>query len=153
MKNKKKRIIRVTLLSLLLVVAAAAVYIYKEYNRTHKDTRNLAPDYTVSANEIIREYESDERQSNRKYWDKILKIIGTVKAITLDEKGVADLLLGDTASASSVRCSIDSLHSEELVSLKKGDSVAVKGICTGFNADELLGSDVILVRSVIDKGH
>jgi hypothetical protein len=29
--------------------------------------------------------------------------------------------------------------------------VAVKGICSGFNGDEILGSDVILVRSVIDQ--
>ena len=66
-------------------------------------------------------------------------------------RGFYSVVLGDTASMSSVRCSIDSVHSNEAAAVKKGSIIAVKGICTGFNADELLGSDVILVRSVVDS--
>ena len=60
-------------------------------------------------------------------------------------------MLGDTASMSSVRCSIDSVHSSEATKVQQGSIIAVKGICSGFNADEMLGSDVILVRSVVDS--
>lgn len=150
---KRKKIIRYTLLVLFLVIAAAAVYIYKEYNRRHKDTAKLKPDYTVTATGLIKEFGDNEQASNNKYWDKVIKVEGVLKDITRDEKGFYTLSLGDTASMSSVRCSIDSTHSDGANAAQKGSNVFVKGICTGYNADPLLGSDVILVRSVIDIKH
>lgn len=148
---KRKKIIRYILLPLLVIIAAAAFYIYKEYNRTHKDTARLKPDFSLAATAIIREFETDEQSSNKKYWDKIIRIDGIVKEVARDERGFYSVILGDTSAMSSVRCSMDSAHNNEALVLQKGSEVAVKGICTGFNADELLGSDVILVRCVIDK--
>ena len=148
---KRKKIIRYVLLSLLVIIAAAALYIYKEYNRTHKDTANLKPDYSLAAASLVREFETNQEQSNKKYWDKVIRVEGMVKDITRDERGFFSVVLGDTSSMSSVRCSIDSAHTNEAARVKKGDMIAVKGICSGFNADELLGSDVILVRAVVDK--
>lgn len=147
----RKKIILYIFFSLLFIIGAAGIYIYKEYNRSHKDTADLKPDYTISATGLIKEFEMDEKSSNKKYWDKVLKVEGIIKELIKDEKGFYSVILGDTATMSSVRCSIDSLHSNEAASLQNGSSVAIKGICSGFNADELLGSDIILVRSVISK--
>lgn len=148
---KRKKIIRYIVIPLLLVLGGAALFIYKEYNRTHKDTAKLKPDFTVTATGLLKEFETNEQSSNKKYWDKVLRVEGLVKDLTRDDKGFYSVVLGDTASMSSVRCSIDSLHGTEAAILQKGSLVAVKGICTGYNADELLGSDVILVRSVVDN--
>lgn len=148
---KRKNIIRYVVLPLLLIIAVVAFYIYKEYNRTHKDTAKLKPDYSISAADLIKEFETNEQPSNKKYWDKIIRVEGMVKDLTQDDKGFYSIVLGDTSVMSSVRCSIDSIHNSEAASVKKGTTIAVKGICSGFNADELLGSDVILVRSVIDS--
>ena len=146
---KRKKIIRYVLLSLFVLIAAAAIYIYREYNRTHKDTASLKADFSSGAAELISEFETDEQASNKKYGDKVVRVEGMVKEIVKDGKGHYSLVLGDTASLSGVRCSIDSLHNREAEAVIKGSSIAVKGICSGFNADELLGSDVILVRSVV----
>jgi tRNA_anti-like len=148
---KRKKIIRYVVLPLLLILAAAAFYIYKEYNRTHKDTAKIKPDYAVSAIELVKEFETNEQVSNKKYWDKVIRVEGMVKELAKDDKGFYSIILGDTASMSSVRCSVDSVHSNEAAAVKQGSIIAVKGICSGFNADEMLGSDVILVRSVVDK--
>lgn len=148
---KRKFFFRYVILPLLVVMAAAAVYIYREYNRTHKDTAKLKPDYTVSATGLIKEFETSEQAANKKYWDKVLRVEGMIKELSKDDKGFYSIILGDTASMSSVRCSVDSMHTAEAAPLKKGSVVTVKGICTGFNSDELLGSDVILVRSVVDN--
>jgi len=147
----RRKIIFYVFFSLLVIIGAAGIYIYREYNRSHRDTAELKPNYTISATELLKEFEIDEKSSNNKYWDKVLKVDGIIKELIKDEKDFYSVSLGDTASLSSVRCSIDSLHSNEAASLQKGNSVVIKGICTGFNADELLGSDVILVRSVINK--
>lgn len=148
---KRKKVVRYIVLPLLVIIAGLAFYIYKEYNRTHKDTSKLKPDYEISASSLLTEFGSNETSSNKKYWDKVLRVEGSVKEVLQDDKGFYSIVLGDTASLSSVRCSVDSSHGAEAVSLQKGSVIAVKGICTGYNADELLGSDVILVRTVVDK--
>jgi hypothetical protein len=148
---KRKKIIRYVVLPLLLVVAAAALYIYKEYNRTHKDTAKLKPDYAISATALLKEFEVSEQVSNKKYWDKVIRVEGMVKGVAKDEKGFYSIMLGDTTSMSSVRCSVDSVHGHAAAGVKEGSIIAVKGICSGYNADEMLGSDVVLVRSVVDK--
>ncbi|MBL7739000.1 MAG: hypothetical protein JNK14_07265 [Chitinophagaceae bacterium] len=146
---KKRKKILLILGVLLIVAASVGLYIYKEYNRTHKDTADIKPDHSVIATDLIKDFETDEQGSNKKYWDKVLEIDGTVKDITRDERGFYSVTLGDTASMSSVRCSMDSIHNNEVAALQKGNAATMKGICTGFNADELLGSDVILVRCVV----
>jgi hypothetical protein len=148
---KRKNILRFIILPLLLIFAAAAVYIYKEYNRTHKDTARLRPDYSLQAGVLIKEFGDNEQASNKKYWDKVIEVNGIVKEVSYDEKGIYTIALGDTASMSSVRCSIDSIHNSGAAAVLKGYDVTVKGICTGYKADELLGSDVILVRCVVDS--
>mgnify|MGYP000100100863 CR=1 FL=1 len=148
---KRKKIIRYILISLFIIIAAAAWYIYKEYTRTHTDTALLKPDYSFTATELIREFETNEKASNKKFWDKVINVEGLVKEVVKDDKGFYTLALGDTASMSSVRCTIDSVHSNEAAIVQKGSIITVKGICSGFNSDELLGADVILVRSVVVK--
>ena len=150
---KRKHILRYIVLPLLLVIAGAAVYIYREYNRTHKDTSGLKPDYSVDAAAWLKEFETSEQSSNKKYWDKVIRVSGRVKDLLQDGKGFYSIVLGDSTSMSSVRCSVDSNHSAEAARLRKGEEVTIKGICSGYNADELLGSDVILVRSVVDKNN
>jgi len=148
---KRKKIIRYIVLPLLVIGAVAAIYIYKEYNRKHKDTAKVKANYSLLAADLLAEFSNNEKASGEKYMDKILRVEGTVKDIIKDEKGFYTIALGDTASISSVRCSIDSTHTSEVVNLQKGTKLAVKGVCTGYTADELLGGDVVLVRSVVDS--
>lgn len=148
---KRKKIILYTILTLIVLGGAAAFYIYKEYNRTHLDTADLTPDFSVQPEGILKEFADNEQLSNKKYWDKVIKVEGLVKEITKDEKGFYSIALGDSASMSSVRCSIDSAHGQEAASLMKGKPVVIKGICSGYTADELLGSDIVLIRSVVEK--
>jgi hypothetical protein len=148
---KRKKIFKYVILPGLILLAAVAFYIYKEYNRTHKDTAGLKPDYTVIASNFIDEFVKNEQTANKKYWDKVIVVKGLVKNIDKDVNGFYSITLGDTVSLSSVRCLLDSSHNQEAIRVEKGEITTLKGICAGFNADELLGSDVILVRSVIDK--
>lgn len=147
---KRKNILRYIVLPLVLIIAAVAIYIYKEYNRTHRDTAKLKPDYTIGATDLLKEFEENQKASETRYWDKVIRVEGMVKEIVKDDKGFYTVVLGDTASMSSIRCSIDSVHKNEAVSVTRGSAIAIKGICSGYNPDEMLGSDVILVRSVVD---
>lgn len=148
---KRKNIFRFIILPLLLIIAAAGWYIFSEYNRTRLDTSRLKPGFSVLATDLIKEFADNEQASNKKYLDKVIEVNGTVKEISHDEKGIYNIALGDTSVLSSVRCSIDSLHNNAAAKIEKGKIISMKGICTGFNADELLGSDVVLIRCVINS--
>jgi hypothetical protein len=147
--KKRKKILALSVVVLVLA-GIAAWYIYSEYNRVHKDTADLEPDYSISAIQLINEFESDEHASNKKYWNKVIRVKGIVKEVRPDNSGLYSVVLGDTSSMSSVRCNMDSAHNSGATAIQKGTETVMKGICTGFNSDELLGSDVILVRSVVD---
>ena len=122
----------------------------KEYNRTNIDLNNVKADIKISAVDLIHEYEANDSSSNQKYLGKIVEVDGNIKKIETDDKGFYTVVLGDTSSLSSVRCSMDSTHQKDAAKLVVGSSGTVRGSCTGFNKDELgLGSDVILNRCVI----
>ena len=141
---------KVILVLLLLAVAGVGWYAYKEYSRTNRDLASASPDFKVEAGSLVKEFEINDSTANKKYLGKIIEIEGPVNEISKDESGYYTLVLGDTATLSSVRCSMDTVHSADAASLKAGSSVILRGACTGFNKDEMgLGSDLILNRCVI----
>jgi cell division protein YceG involved in septum cleavage len=150
---KKRKNLRLALLLLTVIIAAAAVYAYKEYNRKNNNLQDAAAAFTVSPGEIITQFNNDEKKANVSFSGKIILITGNVKTVDKDEKGFYTVVMGDTASMSSVRCSIDSTESAVADLIQPNSKVKIKGVCTGFIADELgLGSDVILNRCVIATG-
>lgn len=144
---KKKRII---LGFFAVAIIGGAWFGYSEYNRKVKDLANVTAEVTAQANNLIAAFEQNETAANAKYLDKIIAVKGSIKKVEEDEQGYFSIILGDEGSMSSVRCSMDPLHVKEIVNVKEGAEVTIKGACTGFNADELLGSDVMLNRCVIE---
>lgn len=146
---KRKKIILYTLLVLLAAGAAGGYYFYTEYNRQHKDTATSTPDFTATADSFLADFTKDENAANARYLGKVLEVKGLVKELLKDDKGFYSVVVGDTAAMSSVRCSMDSIHNQEAAALARGMQVTLKGVCSGYNADELLGSDLILNRSAL----
>lgn len=140
---------------LFFILAAAVIlgigYVYKEYTRTNKSLTNIKADYKLKVNELITAFETNEQQANQQYLDKIIAVSGTIKEIYKDDDGNYSVILGEQESMSSVRCAMDSTQHKVAARLLMGSEVTIKGACTGFNADDLLGSDVILNRCVIEK--
>jgi uncharacterized protein (DUF1330 family) len=145
---KRKRII---LGFIVIAILGGAWYGYSEYNRKVKDLSKVKAQLTMQTQELIKAFEQNETAANSKYLDKIIAVKGKVKALEKDDSGHYSIVLGDETSLSSVRCSMDSVHVKQVIKVKEGNEVTVKGACTGFNSDELLGSDVILNRCVIEK--
>jgi hypothetical protein len=155
-KNKmsilKRKSTQYILLALLIIAGIGGIYGYKEYNRTAKDIALVAPAFTTSSNVIVDEFTKNDSIANVKYLGKTIAINGLLKTIDKDENGFFTIVMGDTTSSTSVRCSMDSIHNNEASSLKAGTQINVKGICTGYNKDEMgLGADIILNHSCINK--
>jgi hypothetical protein len=140
-------------LIILLLVAGGAWYGYSEFTRTNKDLSKVKPDVRITAIRLIHEYESNDSLANIKYLGKIIETDGNLKNIEKDQAGYYTVILGPEGTMSSVRCLMDTTHNEDAATLTAGSSVVVRGACTGFKKNELLGenlgSDVELNRSVI----
>jgi hypothetical protein len=137
------------LLAILLIIVAAAIYMYKEFNRTNTNIASESSAYTVTADELIKEFIHNDSLANNKYAGKIILVKGVVKDMSKDERGYYTVSLGNAAVMSSIRCSIDSIYSGTALSVKPGMNVNIKGNCTGYNKDELLGLDVLLNRCLV----
>lgn len=143
--NKKK--IGIAVITLLLVMGG--IYGYTEYNRKNPDLADLKPAEKISASVLVQAFKANDKEAAVKYIDKVVAVSGTIMEIINDD-GYYTIAVGDAAGMDAVRGSIDSIHNKEAAALTKGTAVVLKGVCTGFNADELLGSDVVLNRCVIE---
>lgn len=137
-----------------LIVAAllaGAVYAYREYYRPHVNMVDVAAAYDQDAIALIREFESNEARANQKYLSQVLTVHGIIKAVDSTSGWV--ISLGDPDTNTSVRCLMDSTFRATSQVVKPGLKIDIKGYCTGFNADELLGSDVLLDRCVLSADN
>lgn len=140
-------------IALALFVLSGAVYGFVEYNRTAKDLLDIKAKQTVTATEIIESFRKDELTANKQYLGQVIAVNSTISNIEKNNNSNYIIVLRDNMSMSSVRCSMDSTHNASIVDLSEGAAVTIKGIVTGYNADEtgLLGSDVQMNRCVIDS--
>lgn len=138
------------LIIIAIIVVAGGIYLVKEYFRKNKDLATTKADVNISASALINDFETNMESANDKYLGKIIAVTGDVKSIETDPNP-ATIILGDAESMASVRCSMDTTYINQVRSLTEGQTITVKGNCTGFNQDDLLGSDVILNRCVIQK--
>lgn len=145
---KKKRII---LGVIAVAIIGGAWYGYGEYSRKVKDLINVNAHVNIHSAELVSEFEKSESAANAVFLDKIIAVNGSVKKVEKNDRGHYTIVIGETGDMSSVRCSMDSVHIKDLAGVEEGHVLTIKGACTGFNADELLGSDVILNRCVIEK--
>lgn len=144
----KKTMTRV-LIPVMILLVLGAVYLYREFNRKAPDTADLTPAYALTGTQLLEAFQQDEKKANTLYLGKVLVVTGMIKSQSSDSAGVQTLVIGDTASLSSVRCIMNGDPGSVTGPFSTGTMVTIKGICTGYNADDMgLGADVLLNRSV-----
>jgi hypothetical protein len=143
----KRRIIIILFLVTAIVGTWKGLALYNEKN---PDLGATKADVEISAKDLVQAYESSDSIADIRLLGKIVEVNGPVKKVEQDEKGYYTVVLGDTASSTSIRCSMDTAHNADASKLKPGSSTVVRGNCAGFSKDEFgLGSDVILNRCAI----
>ena len=133
----KKIIIPLVVLGLF----AAGVGYYM-YNKPVESLDKKKADITVSAEQILADYEANEEAANDKYLGKVVEVSGKVAQVTTEEgKNKVHLETGNPISV--VISELEEGNNAE--GLQAGDQATVKGMCSGYL------SDVILVRSTVVK--
>lgn len=136
--------------ALIVVIAAAAIYSYREFYRSNKDLREVEAQVQIDAATLISEFSANEKEADKKYRNKIIAVRGMVKSIdSVDHQYT--IAMGDTNQLSAIRFSMDSSFVPQAVLVQRGRMLTVKGAITGFKKDDtgLLGDDIEFNRCVI----
>jgi hypothetical protein len=139
------------LLLTAIAVVASAFYGSHEYFKPNPDMSVLIPAFRSDAPGLLKEFSTDDSAATRKYLGKVVLTNGTIRDIEKSGTDYYTLVLGNPGDPSSVRCAIDTHHTQDLARLRAGAFAEVKGIFTGYNKDVtgLLGSDAQLNRCVV----
>jgi tRNA_anti-like len=152
MKKNKKTLMLLVLIG--VVALAVGTYAYNEYNRKAINVAEANTDFTLSSNQLVQQFANKSQYYDSIYHSRIIEVTGAVKEIDTDEKGFHTIVIGDSASSATIRCSLDSLQNTKIKGYGQLKTITIKGIYTGFNADDLgIGSDVILSRCILEKNN
>ena len=119
---------------LAILAAIGGAIGYSMYNKGHKDMASAAPGIQATAEQLFKEFSTDEAGANAKYMDKVLEVSGVVKE-TIQEGGTTQINLVSGDDSFGVMCELDPLAQHARKEIAAGESVKLKCMCTGINLD------------------
>ncbi len=143
-KAKRPWLKKLLIIFLVLIGIGAGIYFYIALEK-QPDTKNEKAAFTVNAIDFIREFEKDDKSANKKYADKIITVNGMVSEIEAVDTTV-NIKFIDTTSGSYAIFAFQEQHVAEAKTVKVGDSVSIKGSCSGGILSEILGTESITFK-------
>lgn len=123
---------------LMLCLAAYAFYLY---SKPHTSVAAIAPAVTINATDLYAAYTQNEATANKQFLDKVLLVKGTVSDVARTDSTLT-ILLESNNIAGGVSCNVTAKNTTP-ANIKNGESVSIKGRCTGFLADVMLADCAI----------
>jgi tRNA_anti-like len=115
------------------------------------DTAHVKQDYTVNAIEMIREFTANDSLANAKYREKIIIVNGKISEKQQPNNSTVNIQINDT-TGSYVIFDFQQEQVAETKTLKPGDTVSIKGSCSGGVYSDILGTEFITFkRCVLNK--
>jgi uncharacterized protein YpmB len=135
----KKSILRVIFVLLPLIVLIGAFIAYEQYTKPHRAVEEEAS-IAIEASQLFREFEADEMTANQNYLNKVLSVTGTVVAMNTNQEGASVIILETENPMFGVSCTLQ----EKNDSIKVGNRVTIKGICTGYLSDVVVNRGILI---------
>ncbi|MEO8112362.1 MAG: hypothetical protein ABI594_20105 [Ginsengibacter sp.] len=117
---------------------------YLLWNKPHKEVKD-ADSVQITAIVLYKIFTEDSAIGKSKYLNSIVAVTGEVKQVSTNQQNQQIILLKTQLPDASVNCTME----ENTKDVKPGDSVILKGICSGYingDADMGLPGDVFLIR-------
>jgi uncharacterized protein (UPF0333 family) len=123
---------------LAVVILAAIAVGYVWFFIWNKPQSNVAQakGIPVEAALLFQSYSTNEQQANATYLEKIVEVKGEVKTVSANAEGFMVVLLKANDPMFGINCTLE----QKDVVIKEGETVTLKGICTGYL------TDVVLIR-------
>lgn len=118
----------------ILSIAAAYIWLFI-WNPTPPSIEETKA-ISIDAVTLFNAFSQNEKKANADYLDKVLQVRGEVTNITTNADGITVILLKTDDMMFGINCTMEEKNS----SIKTGDQVRLKGLCTGYL------TDVVLIR-------
>lgn len=134
--NKKLKVF-VVFLVLFIVIGFVAAYVM--WNKPQRQVENEKGIEITSA-QLVKEYQANEAEANKKYLDKAIEVTGTVSDLKNNQDGKSTVTLASEDAFTTVFCTLK----EKPVNVTAGNTVIIKGICSGMLSDVRLRESVVV---------
>jgi tRNA_anti-like len=150
-KKKKPWLKRILIVVMVLVVVLAGVYWYYATEK-FSDTTDRESSYTVNALDLIHEFIENDSAANKKYTEKIITVNGRISELEAPDTSTVNVKFIDPATGSFAIFAFQDTHLAEGKNLKAGDSVSIKGSCSGgVYSAELELTKIDFKRAALNK--
>ena len=143
-KKRNPWVKRVLLTGLVLLIAGGIV-IWFIFTEKFKDTSEEKSTFTVNAMELINEFQQSDSLANKKYVEKIITVNGRVTEMEAVDTTM-NIKMIDTLTNAYIIFAFQQQHLKETKQLKVGDSISIKGSCSGGVYSSILETEYITFK-------
>jgi len=127
---------------LALCLVGAASWGYYWYQKPRASLANVKADYTLTATDLYNAFAKNEQQANQQYNGKVIAVTGVVAAVQTTDSTESIVLASDN-DMGGINCSLLKSAAKKTPLPVKGQTIQIKGRCTGFLMDVNLVDAVI----------
>lgn len=127
-------------IAVVAITALGGYYYVFVYSKTHHRNVQSEKGIVIQADSLSAAYQADEKNANALYLNKAVEISGTIVSIDKNQEGKITLIIGSADSFSNVSVT---LISTTPISQKIGETITIKGVCTGALSDVIITEGVV----------
>lgn len=137
MSTKNKIITAVGLIAAIAFSVYYYIFIYSSNN--HRQVQSETG-IVITADSLVAKYQADEKLANSLYLNKAVVVTGNLLSIDKNQEGKTTLVIGRSDSFSNVSVT---MISTAPIAQKVGESITIKGLCTGALSDVVITDGVV----------
>ena len=127
-------------LAVVAVTALGGYYYVFVYSKTHHRNVQSEKGLSIQADSLSAAFQANEKTANALYLNKAVTVSGTIVSIDKNQEGKTTLVIGRSDSFSNVSVT---MISTALITQKVGESITIKGLCTGALSDVVITDGVV----------
>jgi hypothetical protein len=137
MSTKNKIIIIIAIIAAIAFSAYYYIFVYSSNN--HRQVQSETG-IVITSDSLVAKYQADENLANSLYLNKAVVVTGNLLSIDKNQEGKTTLVLGRADSFSNVSVT---MISTAPITQKVGESITIKGLCTGALSDVVITDGVV----------
>jgi hypothetical protein len=137
MSTKNKIIIAIAFIAAIVFSVYYYIFVYSSNN--HRQVQSETG-IVITSDSLVAKYQADEKLANSLYLNKAVVVTGILLSIDKNQEGKTTLVLGRSDSFSNVSVT---MISTAPITQKVGESITIKGLCTGALSDVVITDGVV----------
>lgn len=135
----------------ILVFGSFKIIEKKFFAEGQKNTATEKADFTMSAEALMAEFLRTDSSANKKYIEKMIQVDGPASAIDIAADSTSTIKFADSTGSYAI-FSFEKADYPDVKTIKAGDNISLKGVCSGSIYSEILGTiSISFKRSIINK--